>query len=398
MNDSYNAHTHVFTGKCAPKTFLEEGLNIGDSLARLLQNAFMSGVGSWIVRKLGDVISNRKLQFLKIGVMANQQLVLENNYNNYINSSYSNIKMIGLTMDMDYMVDPENKPTQDFNSQIQEIVELKKTYPDRFFPFYGVDPRNPDTLNLTYLEKYISTKTFSGIKIYPALGFFPFDARLDVIYDFAVKNNIPVMTHCTRAGVYYLGKNVLSLIPDTPSSLNPSHPAMQQILNRIAAYKNSNDSSITANSRICNLFSHPENYLPVLDKYKSLRLCLAHLGGSSEILGNVDVNPDRKSFNKLFQLENAAKSWYEIIKDKLLVDFPNVYSDISYSLSDRPSLNVIVKDIAAGKLDSNKILFGTDYFLVEQEDVEMKVVGNALDILQSYIPQMISDNVKNYLF
>ncbi|MDR6759932.1 putative TIM-barrel fold metal-dependent hydrolase [Flavobacterium sp. 2755] len=400
MNDIYNIHSHIFTGKCAPKDFLQVAAKLGDGASTFLKWLILTRPISWLITKLGNLIPKRILQFLKIGVMASQEEVFLDLKGAYDNSEYSGIKIVALTIDMDYMSDPNKKPEKDFNSQIQDIYKLKKTYPNTLFPFYGIDPRNPDIKNLENLKKAIESKTFVGIKLYPANGFFPFDARLDSLYQYAEKNNIPVMTHCTRGGSYYLGKNVWSVIPDNPTSVNPAHPLMPVITARISKYKNAPDKLFRENARACNLFSHPENYIPVLDKYPKLKLCIAHMGGDIEILGV--KNPDAKTA-KLFQaaktLEGNLTSWYDIIKQKILIkEYPNTFTDISYSLCDENCMIQLSSDLKNGLILPERVLFGTDYFMVAKENAELKVVAVGQKNLSGYFDQFMSANNKRYLF
>ncbi|KAF2078708.1 amidohydrolase family protein [Flavobacterium sharifuzzamanii] len=400
MNDIYNIHSHIFTGKCAPKDFLQVGAKLGDGASSFLKWLILTRPVSWIIVKLGNLIPKRILQFLKIGVMASQEEVFLDLKGAYDNSQYSGIKIVALTIDMDYMSDPDKKPEKDFNSQIQDVYKLKKTYPNILFPFYGVDPRNPDIKNLQNLKRALESKTFAGIKLYPPNGFFPFDIRLDSLYKYAEENNIPIMTHCTRGGSYYIGKNVWSVIPDNPTSLNPTHPLMPIITARIAAYKNASDKSFRENARACNLFTHPENYIPVLDKYPNLKLCIAHLGGDIEILGL--KNPDAKSA-KLFQtakdIEGNTKSWYDIIKQDILIEkYPNTFTDISYSLCDENCMKQLSSDLINNLIDQKRVLFGTDYFMVAKENAELKVVAVGENNLKVYFPDLMSKNNQSYLF
>jgi len=400
MNDIYNIHSHIFTGKCAPKDFLQVGAKLGDGASSFLKWLILTKPVSWIIVKLGNLIPKRILQFLKIGVMASQEEVFLDLKGAYDNSQYSGIKIVALTIDMDYMSDPDKKPEKDFNSQIQDVYKLKKTYPNILFPFYGVDPRNPDIKNLQNLKKALESKTFAGIKLYPPNGFFPFDIRLDSLYKYAEENNIPIMTHCTRGGSYYIGKNVWSVIPDNPTSLNPTHHLMPIITARIAAYKNASDKSFRENARACNLFTHPENYIPVLDKYPNLKLCIAHLGGDIEILGL--KNPDAKSA-KLFQtakdIEGNTKSWYDIIKQDILIEkYPNTFTDISYSLCDENCMKQLSSDLINNLIDQKRVLFGTDYFMVAKENAELKVVAVGENNLKVYFPDLMSKNNQSYLF
>lgn len=399
MNDKYNIHLHIFTGKCAPKDFLQVGINLGDGASSLLKWLFLTKPISWLITKLGGLIPNKTLQFLKIGVMASQEEVFVNVKNAYDNSAHSGIRIVSLSIDMDYMSDPDKKPAQDFNSQIQEIYKLKKAYPDTLFPFYCVDPRNPDIRNLENLITALESNAFAGIKLYPPNGFFPFDPRLEKLYEYAEANNIPIMTHCTRGGSYYIGKNVWALIPDNPSSLNPAHPVMAKIVKRIAAYKNASDKTFRENAKACNLFTHPENYLPVLEKYPKLKLCIAHMGGDIEILGTKNPNiKNAKWFQAAMLLENSTQSWYDIIKEEILKKYPNTFTDISYSLSDANCMTKLFDDLNNSRINEKQILFGTDYFMVTKEDAELKVVGIGENHLKQFFPPMMSENNKRYLF
>ncbi len=400
MNDKYNIHTHIFTGHCAPKDFLQVGLKLGDGASSFLKWLFLTKPVSWLITKFGGLIPNKTLQFLKIGVMASQEDVFVNLKNAYDKSAHSGIRIVSLSIDMDYMSDANKKPKQDFDAQIQEVYKLKKSYPNNLFPFYGVDPRNPDTINMQKIVVALKSNAFTGIKLYPPNGFFPFDPRLNKLYEYAQANNIPIMSDCTRGGSYYIGKNVWSVIPDNPASLNPSHSVMPKIIKRIAAYKNASDKSYQENAKACNLFSHPENYLPVLDKYPNLKLCIAHMGGDIEILGSKNPNSKYATWSKKAMiLEGCTETWYDIIKNEILTDqYPNTFTDISYSLSDVNCITKLFDDLQSGKINKDRVLFGTDYFMVTKEDAELKVIATAENYLKQYFPAMMSENNKKYLF
>jgi uncharacterized protein len=400
MNDKYNIHTHIFTGHCAPKDFLQVGIHLGDGASSFLKWLFLTKPVSWLITKFGGLFPNKTLQFLKIGVMASQEDVFVNLKSAYDNSAHSGIRMVALSIDMDYMTDSNQKPKQDFDAQIQEVNKLKKSYPNTLFLFYGVDPRNPAIGNLDKIKMALESNAFTGIKLYPPNGFFPFDPRLDKLYEYAEANSIPIMTHCTRGGSYYIGKKVWSVIPDTPASLNPSHPIMSKIVKRIAAYKNASDKSYRENAKACNLFTHPENYLPVLDKYPKLKLCIAHMGGDIEILGAKNPNAKHATWSKkAMLLEGCTETWYDIIKNEILIDqFPNTFTDISYSLCDVNCMTTLFGDLQSGKINTDRVLFGTDYFMVTKENAELKVIATAENHLKQYFPSMMNQNNKRYLF
>lgn len=398
MTNRFNTHIHVFNGQCAPKDFLQVGLSVGDGISTFAKWLIQTKPVSWVIVKLGYLIPTKMLQFLKIGVMASQEEVLQYVLDNYKQSHYADVKFIPLTLDMDYMTDSKNRPNQDYKSQIYEMTQLKKTYPNSIFPFYSMDPRNQESMQLKEFKHLYETNTFSGLKLYPPNGFFPFDPRLDPIYEYAVTHNIPIMTHCTRGGSYFIGKKVWSLIPDVPPSLNPSHPEMQVIYKRIAAYKNTTDTFFKENGRICNLFSHPSNYLPVLDKYPTLKLCIAHLGGDVEVLGSKNKNAKQlKIHTKSTQLEENATSWYHFILEHIITPYPNTYTDISYTLSDTACMKVLYNDLQDGKVNPERLLFGTDYFMIQKEFTELEAIGTAENELKQYFEAMMGSNNFTYL-
>lgn len=399
MENRYNIHTHIFTGNCAPKDFLQVGLKLGDGFSSFLKWLFLTKPVSWLIEKLGSVLPNKTLQFLKIGVMGSQTEVFGYLRNAYSQSAYSDIKFIALTIDMDYMTEPKRRPNTDFNAQIQEVLKIKKTWPNDVFPFYGIDPRNPDTLSLSRVKTALESGAFSGIKLYPPNGFFPFDPRLEAVYQYAQTHKIPIMTHCTRGGSYYIGKDVWPLIPSNPQSFNPNHPIMTKINARIAAYKKASNKDYQKNERACNLFTHPENYLPVLDKFPNLKLCIAHMGGDIEILGPQNRNRKHAQWsNEAMLLEGNSRTWYEIIKQDILANYTRTYTDISYSLCDADCMKILAQDLQNQTIDPNRVLFGTDYFMVTKEDAELKVTETAHKALSNHLSNLMSQNNERYLF
>lgn len=102
-------------------------------------------------------------------------------------------QFILLPMDMEFMA--AGKPPGDFYTQMQDLAEIKDNHKKTALPFVFVDPRritaDPDffryhsdaktgkiILEPCFIKTYIEDHGFSGFKIYPALGYYPFDARL----------------------------------------------------------------------------------------------------------------------------------------------------------------------------------------------------------------------------
>lgn len=128
----------------------------------------------------------------------------------------SNTRFVVLSMDMDYM--EADKPTLPYMKQLEELRIIKQRKKDRILPFLFLDPRriaatkhelkNHNYEN--YAKHLLHTLQFDGIKLYPALGYYPFDKNLLEMYRFAQENEIPIITHCIEGTVFIEGQKSLS--------------------------------------------------------------------------------------------------------------------------------------------------------------------------------------------
>jgi uncharacterized protein len=297
------------------------------------------------------------------------------------------VRFIALTLNMDHM-GPWPSSHGRIADQLAEVERLRMHYPDVFFPFVGVDPRHLGGQELVeWVAEKVERRAFFGIKLYPALGFFPFDKRLDALYAWAEKHQVPVMTHCTRHGVYYLGRMADVLLDLEPEGLNPAGTDMPDIHKRIARFRK---AKLTWNDTQygCNIFTHPQNYRPVLEKYPRLKICLAHFGGDDEMLGakqkihNDGVDPD---------------SWYlEVLR--LLQDqrWPNVYTDISYTLFNHKVYDRLRTHIDGPEGD--RILFGTDFYMTLKEAPEENLLQRCVEELtMERFKKVAKGNADRYL-
>lgn len=386
-----NIHTHIFTVRDAPDFFLRTV--IGNSMAaRALQRFLVSNPGHWVTNSLNWLFKNvfarkkndlieRYTGFIKAGTAATQQSVFENLYDAH--KTLMPFRIVVLTQVLDYL-----DLTQPYDpkalTQVEEVAQIKQNelYKDVIYPFLGTDPRlNHPNLLKEWVKPYISReKNFGGVKIYPAYGFFPFDERLMPVWEWAAENNVPVMTHCTRGGSWYLG-NFDSMIPTINQAIsqltalaekdatNPVYPSIIRRLNNVKQ-----DTSIHKNNKHwCNIFGHPENYKVVLQRPEcsNLKICLAHLGGANEIKRS---NNNYPNFRGERYPDYLTDNWYEQVKE-LLIDHTNVYSDISYTISDVDAVDIVVKEFETYPItDINKeplikrLMYGTDFYLTQQEE------------------------------
>lgn len=387
----YNCHAHCFTIFHVPEYF-----------AKRLVIFYRLFTISWIIKcgVIRKVVKLLHCKWLRLIVPEHSimRLVLfaeflddsidtQEKTIQYLQSFYPrDTRFVLLTMDMEYMA--AGAPAKKFREQLNELAALKRqdTYKDLIFPFVFADPRRPNITELVIST--LENDSFSGIKIYPALGYFPFDIRLKEIYVYARDHNIPIITHCIKGVVYYRGDkasafNGSSKHPVTKADLFGTHP-----------------KDFTLN------FTHPLNYECLLNHsilktlwgddapdLSTLKICLGHYGGDEEWekylidpwLPNSYVNG---TFNPLEishawfnvpvpgKLQTRAYSWFSVCNE-LIKKYPNVYADISYSLKKEgiyPMLKMILtmpyyKDV------QDFVLFGTDYFVVTKEgsDREMSI-------------------------
>jgi predicted TIM-barrel fold metal-dependent hydrolase len=328
----------------------------------------------------------RYLSFITVGSSASQREVFLSLIEPYKN--IPDARFVALTLNMDHMSHfPSNHAP--INSQLAEVRELKKQFPNQLFPFVSVDPRHLGGQELLdWLKKYINGDNFfCGIKLYPAKGFFPFDPRLDEVYKWAAAEGIPVMTHCTRSGSYFIDTIDRSVVTPKPPTLNDKPELMQPIYDRIDKVLK-DDKVKKKNASWCNLFTHPEHYLPVLDKYKDLKLCFAHFGGSSQVAKPAD--PGNPAY--------LGPNWFTEVQDIMKnPEYTNIYTDISYTLFEPAAMDNIIKWYdAAGDLQK-RILYGTDFYMTEQELPERFLLANAIAKLGGRMDQMARINPAKYL-
>lgn len=424
-----NVHIHVFTSNCAPDRFLRIlPMNFVRKHPGTVKYVIDSRVGKSLIKGLAWLLHRREgnkrkevdkyVSFLSIGTEASQLEVFQKAFEVGIKYDPA-VRIVGLTMNMDFMDSAPSKKQISFETQLEEVKGIKRYYPANFFPFLGIDPRHKaGTELLNWARPYFENGVkdletgkvypfFSGIKLYPALGFFPFDPRLDELYRYAESNHLPIMSHCTRVGSQYIGDQIESLIPREPRMTVPPDnaviPLAQKSINdRIAAFYEKGwikNSKIGDNDRACDLFGHPENFVPLMERYPNLKICLAHMGGSNEIL-------DAPKSGELAEIRAVdSPGWFKRIID-LMTHYPNLYTDISYTLSDFDKTNgdvytrflqlLAMKD-ADGNLLSKRVLFGTDFFMTEQEKRELELYAITQKNLKDWFDDFGRTNAQRYI-
>lgn len=354
-----NCHIHTFTIEHVPHKFLPL------RLVRILRPKIIRKPLGWLLRNIipftdRDLL-DRYESFMRITANRSQSDIFEQ-----IRSYYpASTRFIILPMDMAYM--QAGRIKKDMEHQHQELLALYQQFPDHVIPFIGVDPRREGVLEM--VKTYVEQHGFRGIKIYPRLGFYPDDKRLLPVYDYAQRNNIPVIAHCSRGGVY-------------------THKVTREMLTHPWRGKVEKMEP----KEFSHYFTEPKNYDRIMTDFPDLRMCLAHFGGNSEWDKYLDNkwNPEHP--------DERNKSWVGEIID-LMKKHKNLYTDISYTAfhTDRywPLMSVLLDDMAINQ----KILFGSDYYMVEREketEREMSIrIRHALG--ERKFGMICDENIKNYL-
>ncbi len=367
-----------------------------------------------IVSKKGMELLERYLLMGRFALYKTQQVVAQRALHQLPPDS----QMVILPMDMEYMGAGKTKLRKDilktkannlangwteddykdtYKYQMRELWDFvdsnrRNNGEGSYHPFLFVDPRRIAEegtaffdytvvngrmqLNNCFVKTYMEDRKFSGFKMYPALGYYPFDEHLLPIWRYAAENNIPIMTHCVVGTIYYRGKK--------KKEWN-FHPVFRQHFDDMRV----NDSEPMLLPQVKNVnmqanFTHPMNYLclleerflkQVLKQAKSddvrqlfgyvdddtplgftldhLKICLAHYGGEDEWVKFLETDRDVYSRSMIidpdvgieFMKNDKGKyseskiaslwhdtDWYALISS-LLMQYKNMYADLSYIIS-----------------------------------------------------------------
>lgn len=347
-----NCHTHIFTFDHIPTNFFPLQQFVAGS--RFRQQCLASLLSGLIPFTANDKL-HRVATFVRRGTAKSQEQLFCSLSGFYPNGTRFAVHSI----DFDYM--GAGVCRQNYQSQLAELANVHRKYPGTLIPFVGVDPRRKNILSI--LKHYVEKEGFGGIKLYPALGFYPQDKRLKPVYEYAQRHRIPVMTHCAPAGA------VFGRMQNREDWSVPS----QSLLFHYPARK------------MANTFSHPDNYREVLHQFPYLKLCFAHLGGEKECMNYFRNDADRNKGN-----------WFVAVL-ALLREYPFTYADISYA-SVNHRLLALFNACAVDKTCRDKILFGSDYYMAHLEREERWYSMNLRMVFgEEVFTRIACENPKKYL-
>ena len=362
-------------------------------------------------------------------------------------------KFVVLPMDMEFM--GAGKVKHNYYDQLEELAAIKEKCNDIFLPFIFIDPRrikrdpgffryslvnDKVVLEDCTVKKYVEGYGFRGFKIYPALGYYPFDEALLPLWRYAAENQLPITTHCIRGTIFYRGKKAKAW---------DKHPVFDQaegnkVFGPLLLPERAN-KDFTVN------FTHPLNYLCLLEEdllkkmlsgagiqqvtkdlfgYKGmdqaldnnlsqLKICFAHFGGedewqryfeldrdnfSTQIVKNPDVgitflkNLKGQLTKGKIEMLWKGTDWYSIICS-IMLQYAHVYSDISYIAHDN-NIHALLKRTLQKENSKlrRRVLFGTDFYVVRNHKSEKKIMADTIAGLSTEEFDLIArQNPKTFL-
>lgn len=180
-------------------------------------------------------------------------------------------------------IDPRRiKDSQDANDPNKVDDPRGKNFFD-----YGVDANGQVFLKPCAVKNYLENGCY-GFKIYPALGYFPFDEHLLPLWQFAAQNQLPILTHCIRGTIFYRG---------IKKSEWDYHKVFMQVMKegeytRLLLPQINNDD-------FSNNFTHPLNYLCLLEDSLLIKLLARKEYESVRAIFYDDKNQFRNSLRDL---------------------------------------------------------------------------------------------------
>ncbi len=350
-----NVHVHTFNAQYVPNNFVGQFFNIFPKLlTRILKGKRSGKALVAILNKLPRNAEMRKyVAFLKVGIKESQYKIF--NDLRYQEGYPDGTRFAVLPLNFKYM--GAGKVSVPYEQQLNELIRVAASSNGSLLPYVYIDPRmGTAEQNRDFVKKYIEEKGFVGIKLYPALGYYPYDERLELVYEYAAANDIPIMTHCSSTGVFYNDRKCIpgdfldstSFNPQTHDVIWRGERQYQYPFPPINPKTKKKYKKKLWMSRFADNFLDPVNYTDALEKWPNLKICFAHFG------------LDNDQYDKKIELK-----WHEYIVE-LMRKYDNVYTDISYSLH-YETVREKFHDYMTDPVLSKKILYGTDFFMTLQE-------------------------------
>ena len=316
-----NCHIHTFTDRHIPRFYPHPVLWLFKRVPGLVRGL------AFVMRVIGQAglaeTLDRLYRFQAEAGAGSQGAVLERVAAHYPARS----RFVVLPMDMAGL--GHGRVTAPLRDQHDELAALAASprWSGRVIPFATCDPRNQGAA--AEVRRAIETLGFRGLKLYPRFGFDPaHEVLMTEVYPMLEARGLPVISHCSRGGVREAGLS----------------------------------------AAVADLYTDPQAFVPVLRRFPRLRVCLAHFGGYRDWqdYAQVAVDPAR---------DGAAANWQVAIRRMIgSGEFPNLWTDISYTLFRFDSFIPFLRLFLQDEVLSRRVLFGSDFYMTRQEALSEREV------------------------
>lgn len=361
--------------------------------------------------------------------------------------------------------------------QMEGVLKIKQRSQDKdtFHPFVFADPRRmTDTRYFDFtvdkttgvvnlikgclMQEYLEDHKFAGVKIYPALGYYPFDEVLLPLWKYCVQHNLPIMTHCIKGTIFYRGKKkgewdkhhifTEGKIDKTKKAAFEDDERVDFDINADYIEEDSNALHLNEvkNIDFCNNFTNPLNYLCLLEDallveviakttdpriqtifydsegafrsgLKKLKICFAHFGGDDQWKRFLESDRDNYTSQLILKPEKGIDffkntqgedsrgklayvwkyvDWYTIICS-IMLQYKNVYADISYILHD-DYIFPLLKQTLSNECLKLKVLYGSDFYVVRNHKSDKAILADMrAGLTEEEFDQIARYNPRTYL-
>ena len=351
LSSFYDSATGILSANTAPDYIITPQMIKGNAILSTLTNAlsaFSQPIGDTFVMMEDDLegryTSQRKKDYAPL------LPYIHDGYFHIRTMKAERILMIPLLIDFSqdsrtlekvyYKIPAEDRITPYLEATLEGIRTYIKRHPDGlfdFYPFLGIDPRLHSMKDMESLcSRYINTshrfhkineipsKPCYGIKVYPPLGFRPWPNDRETLekhralYSFCESNRIPIITHADDQGF----------------------------------------RGVSAEEAWAN--TDPAAWRTVLENYPDLIVDFAHFGKQYALTSRSNV----QSIAARLRHHPDSPWFYSIIS--LMMDFDNVYADLSFSGSSPEfyqELKAYLSSLESGMRERimGRILFGSDF-------------------------------------
>lgn len=291
--------------------------------------------------------------------------------------------------------DEEGDLYENWKTQQKLTIEATVAGKLRLLPMLHYDPRRWQGGDSQAFSEVGAGGLYLGFKMYTAQGYRPWDPRLSNLSGFYArceKAGIPILNHCTPSGAptydreHYIhfthprdtaydeaqkrssiqphldtlpiqDSGVPTDDPDTPEEVKRERAAWR-MAEREALEPTLMPQAIqrAAKDYFNEHFVSPKAWREVLNKYPSLRLCLAHFGGDTKV--------GREWGEEIIRMMEE-----EIAPGKRR--YPNFYADLSSSFAEEAFRNYFKGLLAKHPSIADRVLFGTDWYLTLMDNVTL---------------------------